>query len=86
MPLQTTTETEWVEIFPVWTVGVALEVSDLWQDSAFCKELTEIPDASQFHFPCWRYCAIICYPILSTTIVRYYRKLFFEFLPQNLLV
>jgi len=48
MPLQTTTETEWVEIFPVWTVGVALEVFDLWQDSAFCKELTKITKASQF--------------------------------------
>jgi hypothetical protein len=23
-----------VEIFPVWTFGVAVEMSDLWQDSA----------------------------------------------------
>ena len=38
MPLKTTAETELVEIFLVRTIGVAMEVSDLWQDSAFCKE------------------------------------------------
>jgi len=34
-------QSDLVEVFPVWTIGVAMEMPDLWQDSTFCEEGVE---------------------------------------------